>query len=410
MIEDFFVACWLSFKQVTRSNKKSVIMTIMVVALLFIDILFVSSMISGTIDTVDNQVIKYQIANVEIEPSKESAIDDYIKQADKKIADIESVPGVVGVVSHYKEATKITFDQNEDGHNVKDGSWYVYSVDPAKEPKVLDIKSHIVAGRYLEDGDRNKIVLGREISGGYNATLEKRSLGDVKVGENIYVYYSNGVVRKYEVVGIFVTKNTLADAQAYVTKDEMEDVLGQHDLADEIIVKTATTGDEDKYISRIKNVVGENLDYYNWNDYLGVLASSIDSFEFIKFVFYVIGLVVSGASIFIIIYINLLNQRRQIGILRAIGMKSRIIITSYVLQAFFLGLLGIILGAISMRYVIYPYFVKHPFDLALGNVSLLIKNVDMLKTELSMLGVSLVAGFIPSLQITKKNILDSIFK
>jgi hypothetical protein len=31
----------------------------------------------------------------------------------------------------------------------------------------------------------------------------------------------------------------------------MEDVLGQHDLADEIVVKTTTTGNEKKYISKI---------------------------------------------------------------------------------------------------------------------------------------------------------------
>ena len=385
-------------------------MTILVVALLFINIIFVSSMISGLISLVNDQLISYQYGNIVIEPTKNSANETYIKQADKKLGEIKSVSGIIGAVKHYKSGAMITFDWDKNGKDVKNGNWYVYSVNPSDEAKVLDIKSKIVAGRYLEGGDRNKIVLGREISGGFGATFDMKSLGGAKPGDEVYVYYPNGVVRKYEVTGIFVTENFLADAQAYVTNDEMEDVLGQHDLADEIIVKTATIGDEDKYISKIKNVMDDDLNYYPWSKYTGAMSTAISSFEFIKIIFYSIGLAVSGASIFIIIYIDLINQRKQIGILRAIGMKSRIIVTSYVIQAFFYGFAGVILGIFLIKYIIFPYFVEHPFELPIGNVSLLIENTDTVRTVLSMLGVSLVAGFIPSIQIVKKNILDSIFK
>lgn len=410
MIRNFFIACWLSFKQVTRSNKKSVAMTIIVVALLFINILFVASIMSGLISTINNQIINYQYGNIVIEPSKESESDVYIKQASKTLNDIKSIPGVAGAVQHYKSGVSITYDPKKEGTNIKNGSWYVYSIIPSEESKILDIKSKIVSGRYLEDGDRNKILVGREISGGFKATLERTSLGGVKIGDEVYVYYPNGINRKYEVAGIFATKNFLADAQAYVTNNEMENVLGQHDLADEIIVKTETTGDENKYISKIENISEQKLKLYPWSDYLGALSTVTNSFDFIKLIFYTIGLAVSGASIFIIIYIDLINQRKQIGILRAIGMKSRIIVISYVLQAFFFGILGVVLGRILIEYAIYPYFLKHPLDLPIGDVGLNIKSIDIIRTEISMLAVSIIAGFIPSIQIVKKNILDSIFK
>lgn len=410
MIRDFFIACWLSFKQITRSNKKSVVMTIMVVALLFINILFVASIMSGLITTINNQIIDYQYGNIVIEPTKESESDVYIKQASRILDDIKSIPGVIGAVEHYKSGVSITYDPKKEGTNVKNGSWYIYSIVPSEESKVLKINSQIVSGRYLEDGDRNKILLGREISGGFKATLDRTSLGGVKVGDEVYVYYSNGINRKYTVVGIFATKNFLADAQAYVTKDEMEDVTGQHDLADEMIVKTATTGDENKYISKIENISQQKLKLYPWSDYLGALSTVTSSFNFIKLIFYAIGLAVSGASIFIIIYIDLINQRRQIGILKAIGMESKIIVISYVLQAFFYGILGVALGRFLIEYAIYPYFVKHPLDLPIGNVGLNIESLDLMRTQISMLVVSLVAGFIPSVQIVRKKILDSIFK
>ncbi|MFA5777474.1 MAG: FtsX-like permease family protein, partial [Parcubacteria group bacterium] len=334
----------------------------------------------------------------------------YIKQAEKTLDNIKSIPGVTGAVEHYKSGAGIAYDPKKEGTNVKNGSWYLYSIVPSEESKVLKINSKIVSGRYLEDGDRNKILIGREISGGFNATLERTSLGGVNVGDEVYVNYPNGISRKYTVVGIFASKSFLADAQAFITKDEMEEVLGQHDLADEIIVKTATTGDENKYISKIESISQQKLKLYPWRDYLGALSTVTNSFDFIKLIFYAIGLAVSGASIFIIIYIDLLNQRKQIGILKAIGMESRTIVVSYVLQALFYGILGTILGVIAVKYAIYPYFIKHPFDMPIGDVSLVFEKADLIKTIVSMIVVSFIAGLIPSIQITKKNILDSIFK
>ncbi|HOW60192.1 MAG TPA: FtsX-like permease family protein [Candidatus Moranbacteria bacterium] len=385
-------------------------MTIVVVSLLFINILFIASMMSGLIKTINNQVIDYQYGNIVIEPTKESESDNYIKQANQTLNDIRSIPGVIGAVEHYKEGVKITYDQKKEGTNVKDFSGYLYSVIPSEESNVLKINSKIVSGRYLEDGDRGKILLGREISGGFEATLERASLGGVRVGDEVYVYYPNGISRKYTVAGIFATKSFLADAQAYVTKDEMEDVLGQHDLADEIIVKTATMGDENKYISKIENVLEQKLKLYIWSDFLGALSTVTNSFDFVKLIFYAIGLAVSGASIFIIIYIDLLNQKKQIGILKAIGMESKTIVISYVLQAFFYGLMGVILGRFLLEYAISPYFLKHPLELPIGYISLNIESLDLMRTEISMVVVSLIAGFIPSVQIARKNILDSIFK
>ena len=410
MIKDFFIACWLSFKQLSRRNKKSVVMTILVVALLFIDVLFIASMMSGVINTIDDHIIDYQYGNIVVEPSKESKSDTYIKQANQTLDNIRSIPGITGAVQHYKTGVKITYDQKKEGTNVKDFNGYLFSIIPSEEPKVLEIKSKIVSGRYLEDGDRNKILLGREISGGFGATFENKSLGGVKVGDEVYVHYLNGIVRKYEVVGIFATKSFLADAQAYVTKDEMEDVLKQHDLADEIIVKTATMRNESQYFSKIKNVSQQKLKLYPWNSYLGAMATVTDSFNLVKLIFYFIGMAVSGASIFIIIYIDLINQRKQIGILKAIGMKNRIIVTSYVIQAFFYGFLGIILGRLLIGYAIVPYFFNHPFNFPIGYVSLDAESADLLRMEISILAVSLVAGFIPSIQIVRKNILDLIFK
>jgi putative ABC transport system permease protein len=410
MIEDFFIACWLSFKQVTRNNKKSVIMTIIMVALLYVNILFVTSLMTGVMDSLNHQMVDFQYGNIVIEPNKKTESEAYLKQVRQKLDDIQAIPGIVGAVAHSKEGAKVTFDPEKDGNDVKEGNWMLYAIDPQAEKKVLKYADHIVSGRYLENSDRGKILLGREITGGFDAILENKSLKGVRVGDEVFVHYSNSVVRKYEVAGIFATKNVLNDVNAFITQDEYEDIFGQHDIADEMIVRTETMGGEEKYVAKIENVLGNDLVISSWDKYTGAIASMTNTFDVMRILFYGIGLLVAGASIFIIIYINLLHQRKQIGILRAIGMENKIIIISYTLQALFYGIIGIILGRIIVEQGLYTYFIKHPLDMPIGNVSLIMPAVDILRTEISIVLVAIIAGFIPSFQTTKNKILDLILK
>jgi putative ABC transport system permease protein len=162
---------------------------------------------SGFILAINKQIINYQYGNVVIEPTKATQSNIYIKQADKVIGSIRNIPGILGAVQHYKSGVKITYNKNKKGNNVKNISASLFSIKPSEESKVLKINSHIVSGRYLKSRDRNKILIGREISGGFGATFDMKSLGGVKVGDEVYVHYPNGVNRKYEVVGIFSTKN-----------------------------------------------------------------------------------------------------------------------------------------------------------------------------------------------------------
>jgi putative ABC transport system permease protein len=103
------------------------------------------------------------------------------------------------------------------------------------------------------------------------------------------------------------------------------------------------------------------------------------------------------------------NRRRQIGILKAIGMKERIIIMSYVMQAVFFAILGIIAGMLIINYAIVPYFIRNPLQMPIGLVGLALVNRDLAISIFSMLVVSMVAGFIPSWMVTRQNIIKAIW-
>jgi putative ABC transport system permease protein len=80
---------------------------------------------------------------------------------------------------------------------------------------------------------------------------------------------------------------------------------------------------------------------------------------------------------FIVIYINVGHRKRQIGILRAIGVNRNVVLTSYLIQALLYAALGIIFGGIILGYIIKPYFDGHPIDLPIGLVSLTIDSANI---------------------------------
>ncbi len=400
------VAVFLVYKSITRGNKFTLVLTILVTTLAFINIIFISAIMNGAISKVYQQAKENYVSNFVISP----AIDQkYITQAQQLERSISTLPGVVSCSSRYAEPAVIRYDPEKDNLNVHEKAWTIKSINPADEVKVTNIQSYMVAGRYLDQDDRDQIIMGREISGGYGASYEQSSLRGAQVGEEVTVAYENGVMRKYKIKGIYVTNFALADLNAFVTEKEMESVLGVHNRASEILVKTDGSLPDIAYIDRLRNLDIDRDQISPFLDFIGAISSLAQTFEIIKGIITFIGLLVAGVTIFIVIFIATVNRRRQIGILKAIGMKERIIIMSYVMQAIFYAILGVVAGMLIVDYAVVPYFIRHPFQMPIGLVSLALVNRDLAISIFSMLIVSMVAGFIPSWMVTRQNIIKAIW-
>jgi putative ABC transport system permease protein len=146
-----------------------------------------------------------------------------------------------------------------------------------------------------------------------------------------------------------------------------------------------------------------------WMDFIGYISGLTQTFDIIKSIVTTIGLLVAGVTIFIVIFIATINRRRQIGILKAIGMKERIIVMSYIFQAAFYASLGIIAGEIIIHALLIPYFIRNPLPMPIGLVSLVLVRQDMIFGIVSMIVVSMVSGFIPSWMVTRQNIIKAIW-
>jgi putative ABC transport system permease protein len=399
---------FLVYKALTRGNKGAIILTISVVALAFLQITFVSGIFSGAISAAYTQAKDNYVSNIIIKPSEDKD-KDYIERVSSLKNRIRMIPGVISCSSHYTLGATVIWDVNKNGENVRKISWTVKSIDPDKEIEVTKIQDFMVAGQYLDKSDRDQVILGREISGGYEAQIEVQSLQGAKVGDKVTIQFNNGIKRDYKIKGIFATKFPLSDMAIFITEKEMESILGVHDRASEILVKTDASATEEVYISRLRDAGIVDEDIRPWTDFMGMLAGITLSFDLINRIVGFIGLLVAGVTIFIVIFIATLGRKKQIGISKAIGMDEKIIIISYVFQALIYTILGVLLGLLILQFVLIPYFNSHPLSMPMGLVTLSITRNGLIMNILGLIIVSLIAGFIPSWRIARTNIIEAIW-
>lgn len=407
------LALFLAYKSIIKGNRWALVLIILVMSLSFANLILTPSILSGVTDTLDEQQVNTLFANIVIDPEEDKYYLDHVSQWENKI---KQIPGVIGVSSHLNTGAFIEYqwrEKDSPSDRGKSGTWSVIGVNPQQEVNVTTIHEHIIEGSYLDESDRDEIVLGVEIAGGDRAqTSPFLTLGEVGVGDKVRLTYSNGVQREYRVKGIFQAREmTQADRLAFVTREEMASVLGRTiftDRASQILVSIKPAGDEARFIEQFETL-GISGEVRSWREYGGAVGGIVSSFDVIASLINGIGLVVAAIMMFIVVYINVIHKKRAIGILRAIGIKRNVIIYSYLTQALFYAVLGIIFGGLIFGFILQPYFELHPLDLPIGLVSLSLKPATIQGAIMGLILAAIFAGFIPVLSIIRQSIINSIW-
>ena len=139
------------------------------------------------------------------------------------------------------------------------------------------------------------------------------------------------------------------------------------------------------------------------------VKDQVATFKLISNILKIISLLIAAITIFTITYIDLVNKRRQIGIERAIGIRSAPIILSYVIKAWSYAIAGIGTGFVLFRYAITPVVQHHAFHFPNGPVTLATTWHEMSQDLIILIIVATLAALIPSIRSVRIRILDAIW-
>jgi putative ABC transport system permease protein len=406
------LALFLAYKSILKGSRWTLILVILVVSLSFSNLILTPSIMNGVADSINQEQINTLFGNIIIDPQSEKNYLDNVSQIEDEVA---RIPGITGVAPHLNSNASFEYNwQQSDSSPEKNtsGTWSVIGIYPEKETRVTTIHKSLISGDYLSPEDTNKIVLGVEIAGGDQAdNKDFLTLGGVKVGQTIRLTFPNNIQRDYQVKGIFKARGGGASNLAFVTSREMASVFSPSittENANQILIRTQPGTDQAKLIAQLKTL-GIDGQVRSWEDYGGGIGGIISSFGIVASLIGGIGLLVAGVVMFIVIYINVANRKRQIGILRAIGINRKVVLISYLTQALLYAAAGIIFGGLIFGYIIKPFFDSHPIDLPIGLVSLAIDMSTIRNAILGLFVAAVLAGIIPVLNITRHSIIKAIW-
>lgn len=385
-----FLLGWRLMRQyIVRGRKWTLALTTLLVAVAFINLAFASSLLTGITHAIEHQVKSLMVGEIYLdakEPGK------FIANADEKVAAIKRIDGV-------RMADKVlSFDTL-----LVSGDAYtraaVNVVDPKTFGETLDIEEHIESGAFLKNDD--EIVLGSRL-------LVRTALDGAKVGDTISMKI-NGKDIKVKVGGISNTKYIYADDAAYISRALWQKISGEaNSTAATMIIVRAANGKDDEIKKALENLKYTDVRIHDWRDAASYMDTISGSFISLDAIMLLVGIIIAAVTIFIVIYVDIINKRRQIGIQRAIGVKPRVIVFSYILLSLFYAVCGVAAGLAIFFGGLVPFFLAHPFRLPIANVTLYVSPPQLVFRAEIVLVVAIISGAIPAIMASRMKMLDAI--
>ncbi|MBR9701781.1 ABC transporter permease [Candidatus Pacearchaeota archaeon] len=399
MLNDIKVGFLSATSSIKRGNKKTLTFIVFVLALIFMNLVFLPSMIGG-ISGMFTGFMQYPYGDIVVEPSLDNP---YINNADNVLQKVRAVPEVRAATKRLDVGASIQYKQKVVGSTI-------IGLLPSEEYDISNYPYIIKEGEFLGDLAQDEIIIGAMLVEGYFGSEIYDNLGGVRVGSLVNVTYSNEVTRNYKVKGIMEGTFELVDLNALVHYKEIKDVFSVDEgKATSVVIRV----NDPKDVAKVKEkiiAVGVKEPVFTADEKSdAILRQAMQSIDMINVVSNYVSLIIGAALILIIIYINVLNRKKEIGILKAVGISPISIVMSYAFISMFYVSLGILSGLVLYFALMY-YFTVNP--VVFYESITIIPEIQVgliIKSILTMLIMSVIAGIFPAWRVSKESILEAIW-
>ncbi len=320
---------------------------------------------------------------------------------------------VDGVLS----ATPVIYSQVMVKHAGNISGALLRGIDPSRAARALDIDLMIKDGSVEllkgSEGERRGIILGSELS---------KRVGAVP-GDTVTLVSPIGRLTPlgrvasedtFEVKAIFESGMYDYDSSlVYISLDDARDFLS---LGDEVTVIELRVKDVHKS-DEIADVIQDKLGYPYWTKDWKVMNKSLFSAlkleKVTMFIILIMIVLVGALNIISSLVMLVMEKTRDIAILRTMGVSSKSIMSIFVFQGLFVGLIGTLLGLISGSFLCHLLarykFIKLPPDVYyITTLPVRMEWPDVVTIAVAAVIISFLATIYPSWQASRLNPVEAL--
>jgi len=223
----------------------------------------------------------------------------------------------------------------------------IMGVWPEDERLQTTLPMNLVEGDFFEESGRNRLVIGEKLADRLGLKLRSKVVLTFQDAEGTLSRAS------FRVSGIYKTLNATWDEfHLYVHHEDLEKTLGAP-LVHEVLVRFNETVDTDEKTVELASILSEDLALKSWKQVNPELGFADDMMAIMLVL--VLGIIMMALLFGIInnMLMAILERRRELGMLMAVGMNKRKLFLMILIETLMLGFvggpIGIVLGDLSTR-------------------------------------------------------------
>ena len=271
--------------------------------------------------------------------------------------------------------------------------------------EILDLETE--AGRLLKDGDVNKVVLGNNFNTDKNGFDKKISVGNTILLQD----------KKFQVVGITKKKGSfIFDNIVYVNEEPLKDLMNIGDEVDMIEVKVKNKDSMEKAKEDIEKLLRkrrgvkkgeEDFEVSTPESSLETVNSILGGIQAFIIVIASMSILVGALGIVNTMTTSVLERKKQIGIMKAIGARNKDIFYNFFIEAGLMGLIGGFFGIVFG--LLIGYFGTVGLNSFIGtSVKPEIDFIFIFLVLISSFLIGSVAGITPAMNAAKQNPVEAL--
>lgn len=383
----------LGFRIATRflkSNKGQTFLIILGIAIGVSVQIFIGSLIQGLQKGLIDKTIGNSPHITITSDSEEGEIANYEKLAEQiRLAD-----------SNISEVS-VTYDNSAlMEYGDKSQSLLIRGLVIEQADNIYDIKERMVEGTYPKND--NEIILGIDLKDEYGIDLD----------DKIRITTANQKIVSCKVAGFFDFKvSSLNTGWGITTLSTAQEIFDTEDIISglEIQVNEDSIFLADEISLKIQNQIqNDNLKFTNWKEQNESLLSGLQGQSISSYmiqIFVIISVVLGIASV---LAITVIQKSKQIGILKALGIRNSTTSIIFILEGLILGFFGALLGILLGLGLSFAFtkFALNPDGTPV--VDLYINYSFLLFSGMIAIVASTLAAMIPAVNSFRLNAIDII--
>ena len=344
----------ISWRNIWRNKTRSFVV-ITAVALGICAGVFSTAFMKGMMDHRTQSAISTEISHIQIHKQnyrQENSLQLYMNESEAVVEQIKKINHVKGVSQRIIIQSMISSAETSSGVKIA-------GIYPENEKMVTNLSTKLVEGKYFKGVPKNPVVIGQKLADKLNVKLHSKIVITLQDMDN------NITAGAYRIAGIFKTSNSNFDEMnVFVRYDDLSRLLALPEGASHEI---AIFVDDNEMVDIIQNKVKEFIPDYeilNWKEISPELSYLTEIMDMYMYIFIIIILLALLFGIINTMLMVILERRKEIGMLMAVGMNKIKVFTLILVETVQLSLVGGVIGVFTGG-LISKYFETHAINMSM---------------------------------------------